>query len=108
MKKQWIILLTLVILLIVGLTIHFNKGNMFSSGDYAFDYFAAGRFSMGVFSAGMFSAGIFSIGLFSIGIFSVSVFNVALYGLGFFIVAWHKRVPKVEIMELEENKVSAI
>ncbi len=28
------------------------------------------------------------------------------YGLGFFIVAWHKRVPKVKILEQEENKVS--
>jgi len=107
MKKQWIILLALIVLLILGVSLHLTKGDMFSSGDYAFNYFASGRFSMGVFSSGMFSAGIFSIGIFSIGIFSVSIFNVALYGLGFFIVAKHKRVPKIELMEKEEDALAA-
>ncbi len=105
MKKQWIILLSLIVLLILGISLHLTKGDMFSSGDYAFNYFASGRFSMGVFSSGMFSVGIFSIGIFSVGIFSVSIFNIALYGLGFFIVAKHKRVPKVEVLENEDDRI---
>jgi hypothetical protein len=107
MKKQWIILSALLVLLILGIVLHQTKGDMLSSGDYAFNYFASGRFSMGVFSSGMFSAGIFSIGIFSIGIFSVSVFNVALYGLGFFIAARHKRLPKFEVLENEDKNIVA-
>lgn len=106
MKKKWIILLALTVLLILGFVLQLTKGDMFSSGDYAFNYFASGRFSMGVFSSGMFSAGIFSIGIFSVGIFSVSIFNVALYGLGFFIVARHKRVPKVDLVRKDGEKIA--
>ena len=92
-KNYWI-LITAAVLLLIGLILHFTQQSMFSSGDYVCNYFAAGKFALGVFAAGNFSIGIFSVGIFSIGIFSLSIFNIAIYGIGFFIIAWKKRLPR--------------
>ena len=93
MKKYWI-LLTAAILVLVGLLLNAQVGNMFSSGDYCLNYFSAGDYSMSVFAGGKFSIGIFSAGIFSMGIFSVGIFNVGLYTMGFFLYGWKKRYPK--------------
>ncbi|MFA5464338.1 MAG: hypothetical protein WC265_09715, partial [Dysgonamonadaceae bacterium] len=61
MKKHWI-LFTAILLLLVGILLHFQVGNMFSAGTYCRNYFAAGDFAIGVFAAGKFSIGIFSAG----------------------------------------------
>jgi len=94
MKKQVWITVSGITLLILGLILHFTKGNMFSSGDYSLNYFAAGDFACGVFAAGKFSVGIFSIGIFSLGIFSLGIFNVAIYAIGLFVFAYRKKLPK--------------
>lgn len=93
MKKHWILILA-VVLVTVGLILHFTGTQMMSSGEWACGYFAIGNYSMGVFAAGNFSVGIFSMGIFSIGIFSLGIFNIGLYTLGFFLLGWHKKYPK--------------
>lgn len=100
MKKYWI-LLTAALLLIVGVVLHVQFGNMFSAGTYCRNYFAAGDYAIGVFAAGKFSIGIFSAGIFSIGIFSIGLFNIGLYAIGFFILAWKKRYAKFLKREVE-------
>jgi len=92
MKKHWIFLLA-VTLLVVGVVLNAIYGGLFSSGMYSFNYFASGDYAMGVFAAGEFSVGIFSAGIFSVGIFSIGIFNVGLYALGFFMLAWKKKQP---------------
>lgn len=81
------------ILLLTGIILNYTYSNMFSAGDFVFNYFAAGDFAIGVFAAGKFSAGIFSIGIFSIGIFSISIFNIAIYSVGIFAIAYKKKLP---------------
>ena len=100
MKKHWI-LLTAALLLIVGVVLHVQLGNMFSAGTYSSNYFAAGDYAIGVFAAGKFSIGIFSAGIFSIGIFSIGIFNIGLYAIGFFILGWRKRYAKFLKREVE-------
>ena len=94
MKKHWIFF-TAVLLVIVGIVLHFTVRDMFSFGDSAMNFFAAGNFSAGIFSAGIFSVGVFSIGIFSIGVFSISVFNIALYAIGIFMIAYKKKMAKL-------------
>lgn len=86
MKKYWVFIVA-VVLVSVGLALHFLHGNMFSAGTHAFNYFAMGDYSIGIFSMGQFSIGVFSMGLFSMGIFSISIFNICLYGAGIFILS---------------------
>ncbi len=93
MKKHWI-LLTAVTLVITGVVLNAIYDNLFSAGNYSFNYFASGQYAMGVFAAGTFSIGIFSIGIFSIGIFSIGIFNIGLYAIGIFLYAWKKQLPK--------------
>ncbi len=100
MKKYWI-LLTATLLIIVGIVLHVQLGNMFSAGTYSCNYFAAGDFAIGVFAAGKFSIGIFSAGIFSLGIFSIGIFNIGLYAIGFFLLAWKKRYAKLLKREVE-------
>ena len=76
-EKSWI-LITAAVLLVTGIVLQLTIGNMFSAGDYSFNYFAAGDFACGVFAAGIFSIGIFNIGLFAVGLF---------------IMGWKKRYP---------------
>ncbi len=104
MKNLWI-LITASLFLIAGLILHFIFGNMFSAGDYCFNYFAAGDFAVGVFATGKFSVGIFSAGIFSVGIFSISIFNVGLYAAGLFIFGWKKSYPKW--LNTKEEEVGA-
>jgi hypothetical protein len=92
MKKAWI-LLTAIVLFIAGGIIHLAVSPALSSGDFCFNWFAAGDFACGVFAAGKFSIGIFSIGIFSIGIFSIGIFNIGLYTIGIFILGWKKVYP---------------
>lgn len=93
MKKYWI-LFTAVLLILVGILLEVQFGNMFSAGTYAANYFASGDYAIGVFAAGKFSIGIFSAGLFSVGIFSIGIFNVGLYTIGFFLFGWKKKYGK--------------
>jgi len=97
MKKQFLVLIAIVLILIGGI-LEFTIGNMLSSGSYALNFFASGDFACGVFAAGKFSVGIFSIGIFSVGIFSIGIFNIGIYALGFFLVAWKKKYPKIELL----------
>ena len=90
MKKQWIFLIG-VALLIVGVALNAIYGGLFSSGTYSFNYFASGQYAMGIFASGEFAVGIFSAGIFSVGIFSIGIFNVGVYALGFFLLAWKKK-----------------
>ena len=90
MKKQWIFVLA-VILLIVGVVLNAIYGGLFSSGTHSLNYFASGQYAMGVFASGEFAVGIFSAGIFSVGIFSIGIFNVGLYALGLFVMAWKKK-----------------
>ena len=94
MKKYWI-LLTAALLILVGVVLEMQIGNMFSASTYCRNYFAAGDYAIGVFAAGKFAIGIFSAGIFSIGIFSIGIFNVGLYATGFFIYGWKKRYAKM-------------
>ena len=90
MKKQWIFVIA-VTLLVVGVLLNAIYGGLFSSGTYSFNYFASGQYAMGVFASGEFAVGIFSAGIFSVGIFSIGIFNVGLYSLGIFVLAWKKK-----------------
>ena len=92
MKKQWIFLIG-VALLIVGVVLNAIYGGLFSSGTYSFNYFASGQYAMGIFASGEFAVGIFSAGIFSFGIFSFGIFNIGLYALGIFMLAWKKKYP---------------
>ena len=92
MKKHWI-LLTAVVLLLIGALVVITQGNEISIGNLNFDYFSSGPYAMGIFAAGNFSIGIFSAGIFSVGIFSIGIFNVGLYALGIFVLAWKKKLP---------------
>ena len=94
MKKQWIFVIA-VILLILGVVLNAVYGVLFSSGTYSFNYFASGQYAMGVFASGEFAVGIFSAGIFSVGIFSIGIFNVGLYALGVFVLAWKKKQPEL-------------
>lgn len=94
MKKYWILILALT-MMIIGLLIHFKQGNLLSSGDYCMNYFAAGDFAVGIFAAGKFSIGIFSVGIFSIGIFSIGIFNIGLLTIGIFAFGWKKKLPSL-------------
>jgi len=94
MKKQWIFVIA-VTLLILGVVLNAVYGGLFSSGTYSFNYFASGQYAMGVFASGEFAVGIFSAGIFSVGIFSIGIFNVGLYALGFFVLAWKKKHPEL-------------
>ncbi|MEE4177367.1 MAG: hypothetical protein V2I46_07650 [Bacteroides sp.] len=98
MKKYWILILALV-LIIAGLFLNLYYGDMMSAGGFARNYFSAGNFSVGIFSAGIFSAGIFSVGIFSIGVFSLGIFNIGLYAVGLFLIGWRKKY-----MELKRNE----
>ena len=100
MRKYWI-LLTAALLLIVGLVLQVQFGDMFSAGNYSSNYVAVGDYAIGVFAAGKFSIGIFSAGIFSIGIFSIGIFNIGLYAIGFFILGWKKRYAKLLKREAE-------
>ncbi len=102
MKKYWI-LITAVILLVVGIIINMQSGNLMSVGNYSFNYFAVGDYAIGVFAAGNFSIGVFSIGIFSVGIFSLGIFNVGLYAVGIFLFAWKKRYAKIITEKKEEE-----
>jgi hypothetical protein len=82
MKKHWILLIA-VVLLLIGALVVITQGNEISIGNLNFDYFSSGPYAMGIFSAGIFSVGIFSIG----------IFNVGLYALGIFVLAWKKKLP---------------
>ena len=82
MKKYWIVI-TAIVLLLIGFGIEFSQAGIMSAGQFAKDYFAAGNFSAGIFSAGIFSVGVFSIGIFNIGLFSI----------GLFVMAWKKKLP---------------
>ena len=96
MKKNWMLLIALVLVL-VGVILHFLVGDMFHySQSAALGFFAAGNFSAGIFSAGIFSVGIFSIGIFSIGVFSISIFNIGIYATGIFLLARKKNTLKLE------------
>ncbi|MDY0202057.1 MAG: hypothetical protein WC951_07550 [Bacteroidales bacterium] len=101
MKKYWI-LITTVILLLVGILLHLQFGNLFSAGTYCINYFAAGDFAIGVFAAGKFAVGIFSAGIFSFGIFSIGIFNIGLYAIGIFMFAWRKKYPKVAVVSTQK------
>jgi len=103
MKKVWIILIA-VGLLIIGLVLNYTHTNVLSAGDFTFNYFAAGDFALGVFAAGKFSIGIFSVGIFSIGIFSISIFNIGIYSVGIFVIAYKKRLPKLLKQELTKEE----
>ena len=97
MKKYWI-LFTAATLLLVGILLHIQFGNMFSADTYSLNYFAAGDFAIGVFAAGKFAVGIFSAGIFSLGIFSLGIFNIGLYAIGIFMLAWKKKYPKATVV----------
>lgn len=101
MKKYWI-LLSAATLLLVGILLHLQFGNMFSADTYCLNYFAAGDFAIGVFAAGKFSIGIFSAGIFSMGIFSIGIFNIGLYSIGIFMYAWRKKYPKIVVSPNEK------
>lgn len=91
MKNYWI-LITAIVFLIVGVILHYNTPqSMFSAGDFAANYFAAGDFAVGVFAAGNFAVGIFSAGIFSVGIFSISIFNIGLYAIAVFGYGYRKK-----------------
>jgi hypothetical protein len=92
MKKYWI-LLTALALIIIGVVLNAIFGNLFSAGTYSLNYFASGDYAMGVFAVGNFSIGIFSAGIFSIGIFSIGIFNCGLYAIGIFVLAWKNSLP---------------
>jgi len=92
MKKHWI-LLTAVALVLIGAVVVATHGNELSIGNLHCRYFSSGEYAMGVFAAGNFSIGIFSAGIFSVGIFSIGIFNVGLYALGIFVLAWKKKLP---------------
>ena len=92
MKKSWI-LISASVLLLAGIILSLTVGDMFSAGDFSFNYFAAGDFACGVFAAGKFSIGIFSIGIFSTGIFSIGIFNIGLYSIGLLVLGWKRRFP---------------
>lgn len=94
MKKYWI-LITAIVLVLIGLGIHFLDTNVMSAGNFVKDFFAAGNFASGVFAIGTFSIGIFSVGIFSIGIFSIGIFNIGLFTAGFFMLGWHKELPQI-------------
>ena len=92
MKKYWI-LVTAIVLLIIGIFTWVFHGNDFQIGSFTLRFFSSGEYAMGIFSAGTFSIGIFSAGIFSIGIFSIGIFNIGLYAIGIFVIGWHKRLP---------------
>ena len=104
MKKNWVSLLA-VILVVIGFLMPLITGlnpwsagthvfNYFASGDFSLGVFAVGNFAAGIFAAGMFSIGIFSIGIFSVGVFSVGIFSVGLSATGFFVYAKRKKTLK--------------
>lgn len=92
MKKRWILILAVVLLVVGAVVCKLNGGEINIAG-YQFHYFSSGDYAMGVFAAGTFSIGIFSAGIFSIGIFSIGIFNIGLYALGIFVLAWKKKYP---------------
>jgi hypothetical protein len=104
MKKHWILLsaITLLVVCLITLATH---GNDIQIGSHQIKLFSAGDYSIGIFSAGEFSIGIFSAGIFSVGIFSIGIFNLALYAIGIFAYAWKKRLPNT-FSNLREMKNS--
>lgn len=103
MKKNWIIMVA-ILLLLVGLAVVMRSGNVLEIGNFRMNYFSSGNYAMGVFAAGTFSIGIFSAGIFSVGIFSIGIFNVGVYALGIFLYAWRKKHLQLEQHEPHEIK----